>query len=284
MPIQFSFTNAADAATLSAGSWLAGAPLTNLQQDRLSLRARSTNDDAASTQLRIDLGSASALVRLVAFARHNMTPAATYRVTAGTTAGASNVYDSGTLDVWPAAYSSLDLAWEDPNFWTGQITAAEAEGYPISLIHNCGANIQARYWTIYFTDTANPDNYVELARLWMGVLWSPQRNYSHGAQFGWEARDVNEYSLGGALYSERRSPARVLRVTLKGLNATEAYGVILDAQRRLGTAGQFWVIPEPGDLARAHKRNFMAHFRKIDPITQALARLHENALELEEVL
>lgn len=284
MPIQFSFTNTADEATLSAGSWLSAAPLANLQQGLLSLRARSTNDDAASTQLRVDLGAATALTRLIAFARHNLSTAATYRITAGTTAGASDVYDSGTLDAWPAVYSSLELPWESPNFWTGQITAAEAEGYPIGLIHDCGANITARYWTIYFTDTSNPDGYVELARLWMGLLWSPQRNYSFGGQFQWEARDVHEYSLGGVMFSETRAPARVLRLTLKGLNATEAYGTVLDAQRRLGTAGQLWVIPEPADAARGHKRNFMAHFRKVDPITQAFRNLYENTIELEEIL
>jgi len=284
MNARFSFANVADAATLSAGSWLAAAPLSNLQQEFLSLRARSTNDDAASTQLRVDLGAVSAPARLVAFARHNLSTAATYRVTAGTTAGGTDVYDSGTDEAWPAVFSSLELAWEDPNFWTGQISEADAGTYPISLIHDCGSNIAARYWTIYFTDTANPSNYVELSRLWMGLFWSPQRNYSFGAQFGWEARDVNDRSLGGVMFSERRDPARVLRLTFKGLTASEAYGTVLDAQRRLGTAGQLWVLPAPNDLARRHRRSFMARFREVSPITQSFANLFENAMELEEIL
>lgn len=284
MPIEFSFYNRSDAATLSAGSWQAGAPLANLQQDFLSLRARSTNDDAASTQFRVDFGNTSTIIRLVAIARHNLTTDATYRITAGTTAGAADLYDSGTLDVWPAVYDPLDLEWEDDNFWTGQITAAEIEGYPISLEHDCGQNIRARYWTVYFTDTSNPDNYVELARLWMGPLWSPERSWSFGAQFGWEPRDTSEQSLGGVLFHERRDPARVLRVTLKALNTTEALGAVLDAQRRLGTAGQLWVRPVPGDTARAFKRNFLARARRADPITQAFLNLHETAYELEEIL
>jgi hypothetical protein len=283
MPIQFSFANIADAATLSAGSWQSTAPLANLQQEFLSRRARSTNDDAASTQFRIDLGAAG-VFRLLAVARHNLTLDATYRVTAGTTAGGSDVYDSGTLDVWPAVYSSLELPWEHPNFWTGQIDPDDIAGYPISLIHDCAANIEARYITVYFTDTANPAGYVELSRLWVGLLWSPQRNYAFGASFGWEARDISEYSLGGVLHHDRRDPVRVLRVSLKALNNVEAYGAILDAQRRLGTAGQVWVIPEPGDLADAHKRNFLARFRRADPITHAFKALHETAMELEEVL
>lgn len=284
MTIQFSFYNRADAATLSAGSWQAGAPLTNLQQELLSLRARSTDALEASTQLRIDLGNATTVVRLVAVARHNMSLSATFRVTAGTTAGGTDVFDSGFQDVWQPVYASLDLPWEAPNFWFGRLSADEAEGYPINGFFDTGANYLARYWTIYFKDTANSDGYVEIARLWMGPVWSPQRNYALGAQFGWEARTASEYSLGGVAFHDVRDPARVLRVALKGLNATEAYGALLDVQRQIGTHGQFWVIPEPDDRVRGFKRNFMARFRKADPITQAFKPLFETQLEMEEIL
>lgn len=282
--IQFSFSNHADAATLSGGAWLAGAPLAHLQQRLLSLRSRSSDALAASTQMRVDLGGTGSIVRLVAFARHNLTPAATYRITAGTTVGAADIYDSGILDVWPAVYDQLDLEWEDDNFWDCQISAADAEGYPISLVHDCRANVRARNWTIAFADTANPTGHVELARLWMGPLWSPQRNLRIGSQFGWEPRAVADYSLGGVLFSEARAPARVLRVTLPLLSQTEALGTMLDAQRRLGTDGELWVIPNADDTTRRFKRDVMARFRKLDPLTQFANRLHETSFELEEIL
>jgi len=284
MTAQFSFYNRSDSATLSAGSWSAGAPLANLQQGLLSLRARSSNALAASTQFRIDLANTTTIVRLFALARHNLSTAATYRVTAGTTAGGTEVYDSGTLDAWPAVYLPEELEWEDDNFWSGQITADEAEGYPISLIHDCGASYRARYWTFYCTDTSNADGYVELARLWLGPIWSPQINYTPGAGFAWEARDVSEYSLGGVRWTEARPPARVLRLTFKDLSDVEAHGAILDAQRRLGFAGELWVIPDPSDTARGFKRNFLAHFRKLDPIVEAFADRHETNFEMEENL
>lgn len=283
MTIQFSFANLADAATLSAGSWQAGAPLANLQQEFLSKRARSTNDDLASTTIRIDFG-AVAIVRLVAIARHNLSRDATYRVFGGSTAGSGDIYDSGTLPVWPAIFLPQDLEWENDNFWTGQISAAETVGYPISLTHDCGGNILARYWRIDFADTTNPDGYVELARLWMGRVWSPTRNYSYGASLTWEARDISEQSLGGVLFHDRRDPARVFRFSLKALTTTEATGAPLDAQRLLGSAGQLWVVPEPADLARGFKRNMLARMRRADPIAQAFRNLHETAFELEEIL
>lgn len=284
MPISFSFTNHADTATLSGGSWLAGAPLTNLQQELISLRARSTNALAASTKIAVDFGNTTTIVRFIAVARHNLSLSATYRIKAGTTVGGTDVYDSGSQDVWPAIYLPQELEWEDDNFWTGQAGADEIDGYPIAGIHDTGANYRARYWTIEFTDTSNADGYVELARLWIGPLWSPVRNYAFGAEFGWESRDTSEYSLGGVVFSEARQPARVLKLSLKALTSTEAYGTLLDAQRRLGTSGQFWVIPELADLAHYFKRNFLARFRRADPITQAFRNIHETALEMEEIL
>ena len=100
--LQLSVANAADGATLSGGLWLGTAPLANLQQRLLSKVARSVDLLATSTRLDIDLGNARAIVRLVALARHNLTTAATYRITAGTTLGGTDLYDSTTLPVWRA--------------------------------------------------------------------------------------------------------------------------------------------------------------------------------------
>lgn len=282
--IQFGFYNRADTATLSGGSWLAGAPLANLQQRLLSLRARSTNDAESSTRIDVDFGVAPPLVQLVAFARHNLGIAATYRITAGTTLAGTDVYDSGVLDVWPALYLPEDRPYETDNWFNGRATAAELAGYPISLRHLTGAIYKARYWRIQFSDTDNPDTYVEVARLWMGPLWQPIRNYEFGASLAWEPRSVSEYSLGGVLYTDTRNPARVMRLRLPMLSQAEAYGELLDAQRRLGTEGELWVIPNADDAARSFKRDFMARFRRIDPIAQFANRLHDNAIELEELL
>jgi hypothetical protein len=282
--IQMSLFNRSDAAALSGGSWLGGSPLTNLQQTLLSRVARSADVLATSTRIDIDYTVSTTIVRLVALARHNCTLDATYRITAGTTSGASNVYDSGTLAVWPAIYDSLDLEWEDDNFWTGQATTADIDGYPISLVHDCLANVQARYWRIQITDTANPAGYIDLARLWMGPIWQPTRNFSYGAQLAWESRSVSEYSLGGVLYNEPRTPARVYRFALSRLTDAEAYGQILDMQRRIGTAGELWVVPNADDTSRRFKRDFLARIRKFDPITQGLARMQETSFEMEERL
>ncbi len=285
-PIQFQLYNQAATATLSGGSWLSGAPLTNLQVDppQLSLRARSTNLLLASTKLAIDLGATNLPVRMIGVARHNMTQAALVRITAGTTPGGTDVANTGWVLVWPAVYLPEDLEWEDDKWWTGQLSASEIAGYPNAAMADLQANFTARYWTIEFDDTGNADGYIELAHLRMGTLWSPTYNYARGADFGWEDRTVADRSLGGVIYRETRPPARVLRLTLKNATRVEAFGVLLDAQRRLGTHTPFWVVPSPDDAARRFKRDFLAHFRKADPITQAFYSTHEAPMELEEWL
>jgi hypothetical protein len=282
--IALSIDNRSDAGTLSGGAWLGPAPLANLQKPLLSQVARSVDATAASTRLDLDLLNTSTVVRLVALARHNCSIDATYRVTAGTASGAGDIYDSGTLPVWPALYASLDLPWEAPNFWDGRPTAEEIKGYPISLIHDCAANVLARYWRLQITDTANAAGYIELARLWMGPLWQPVRNFAYGASLVWESRSIEQRSLGGVVYGEPRRPARVYRFTLPRMTATEAYGVALDLQLRQGTLGELWVIPNLDDRQRLFRRSFLARMRGFDPITQGLGSMHTTTYEMEERL
>ena len=45
-----------------------------------------------------------------------------------------------------------------------------------------------------------------------------------------------------------------------------------------------WQAFSPDDTARRFKRDFLARFRKLDPITQAFHDAHETVLELEEWL
>lgn len=284
--IQFQLYTRAPGATMSGGSWLAGAPLANLQADppQLSLRARSSNLLLASTKLHIDLGATNIAVRMIGVAVHNLSRDARFRFSGGTTSGGSQIYTSGWLDAWPAVYLPEDLEWEDDNWWTGRISAEQADGYPAHGMHDTGANHLARYWTIEIDDQTNPDGYVELGHLRLGQVWSPEHNFAPGAGFGWEPRDVSDRSLGGVTYSEERPPARVLRIVLRDLSEIEANGAMLDAQRRLGTRTPFWVVQDPDDTARALQRNFLARFRKADPITQAFVDVHEVVLEMEEWL
>jgi hypothetical protein len=282
--IGISYSNLSDAATLSGGSWVSTLPLTNLQQVLMAQVARSTNALAASTQFRIDLLATNVNIRLIALVRHNLSINATYRITAGTTAGGNDVYDSGTLQVWPPVFLPGDLEFEYDNWWNGQvIDPNQVAGYPAGLWHDAGANYQARYWSVYLTDTANTAGYVQASRLWMGQLWKPPHSFEYGSTIIWEARDIEEMSLGGVLYYDPRPSARVFNFSFGALVDQEAYGIVLEIQRVARNSQQIVVIPDM-DSQYFFKRNMLARLRKMDPLKRLTWKIHSAAFEAEEVL
>lgn len=254
--LMLSYINRADAATLSGGSWAAGLPLGNLQQLRLSKQARSTNATTGSTKFDVDLGATPATVRLVGLMRHNLTQAATYRITGGASPGATTV-DTGWQAAWPAIYGLFDREFEHPEWFSGRISTAEAAAYPIKLLVDLGQHHVYRYWRVEISDTANPAGAVLLARLWMGPVWQPTINFDWGPAFLWQARDRAVEARSGARFVEALPGRRLFRFSLHELTDQEAWGRIAEQMRQLGTEGDLLVIPDPDDLGNAHRRNIL---------------------------
>ncbi len=249
-----SYINRADTATLSGGSWQASLPLTNLQQTRLSKAARSTNLLAASTKFDIDLGATTVVLRMIGVMGHNLTQDATYRLTGGDSPGATQ-YDSGWQAVWPAVYGLWDREFEDPDWYSGKISAAEASAYPIKALLDLGLNYTYRYWRVEFLDTGNAAGYIELARFWFGPAWQPTINYDWGSALGWQSRDRAIEVRSGARIIERMKARRAWRLSLHELSDQEAFGRALAMNLMIGTEGEIVVIPDPADVANYHRRN-----------------------------
>lgn len=282
--LQMAYLNYADQGTLSGGSWAATLPLANLQNRRLSKVARTTNALSASSVFDVDLADALKPVQLIGLLKHNISSAGTYRITAGTSAGASDVYDSGAILALPALYSTSALEWEDSNWWFGTASADDLALYPVHLLHDCGASKLARYWRVQITDTANAAGYIQAGRLWAGPVWEPEHGYDFGASLQWEPRSEVEYSLGGSAYFDERAPARVFRCSLRGISYDRAYGTVLDIQRRVRNDKEIVVIPDKTDTSRGFRRNIYGRLRAADPVVQA-SPLYQNAgFEIEELL
>lgn len=278
------YYNYFDTATYSGGSWLAGNPLTNLKIARQGLAARSTNVLAASTKIEVDLLNSTTVIRVLGIMKHNITKTGTVRIRAGTTPGGSDLFDSGFIEIWPRIYSYEDLDFEDLNFWTGQISDAEAESFPIKAIADLGANILARYWGFEFLDTTNPDGYLDIYRLWGGPLWVMRYNPDYGdIAVQWESRDAGQETLGGGRFSQRRKPKRVLSFKLPNLTDGEALGRALDLQRVAGSEGEVLILPDITD-GRKHRLNVHGRLRRWDPVRQMLLNVHETGYEAEEFI
>jgi len=94
----------------------------------------------------------------------------------------------------------------------------------------------------------------------------------------------DRYSLGGNMFFDERPPARICSFVLSNVTETEAYGVVLEIQRLIRNDREVVLLPDPDDLARGFKRNFLGRLRRSDPITQSLFDRHSVAMEVEELL
>ena len=280
--LQLGWKNYADSGALSGGSWVSTLPLANLQRVSRALPARSANALSTSTVINIDLGFVRGF-RCVGLLRHNGSQSGTYEITAGTTPGGSDAYASGAKQLWDAT-PTLDLPWEEPNWWLGTLSAEDIEGYPIDLIHDIGENIRARYVTIQITDAGNADGYFQAARLLVVPLYSPPATFALGSKFGWEPRSEAKESLGGVTYFDRKASVRVFRFGLPALGRSDTYGQILELQRIAGNSGEVLVIQDSEDERYGFKRNFVGYVSEMDELEMFSHKYHRWGCTIREIV
>lgn len=202
------FINLAETATLSGGDWLVSLPASNVQTRDFAEVARSTNDSAASTVIRLDHGSAKT-ARVVCIVGHNLSATATIAWTRGTTSGGSDVYAGAAVNAWQITPSAFD-----------------GRQYDAWVVADATA---ARHDTISIADESNGDGYVEIGYLWVGDLWSTTYGPSNGLTHGLQDFSGAERSDGGAFWSTRRRRIRNTTMVLEAVTPSEA-AVLHDLQ------------------------------------------------------
>lgn len=230
----------------SGGSWDATLTLANLKDRRLSLVARSSNALAASTLFNVDLGVVRS-VGTVALVGHNLSVGATWRVKAGTTSGASDVYDSGALSLTFSAATAEDMV-----------------GINFPAVHIPASAQSARYWRIEITDTSNADGYVEIGRCLIGGKVSPTINMNLGVQLGLETPTVRTETDGSSFVFDAKPVRRTARFVLDHATAADGQGTQWKMQRLLGTSGQMLFVFDTADTAYMHERSFLCTMRQLN--------------------
>lgn len=256
------------ATTLSGGSWSAGLPLANLKDRVIKKVARSTNDDAASTQWVSDMGAAVD-TKILALLGHNISLAGTIRVRAYSDSGLTTmVHDTGILYAWPQTFGAAELATY-PNHWV----------LPLAAI------VTAQYWKWEIVDTANAAGYVEVGRAWMGPVWSPTIGAGYGAELGYEARATVTESLGGVLWSDGKLPRRATTITFPSLDDESERDTAMIFQKTIGNSGEvLYVESTSHDAKRLLLYAFPATVRQPSKIRMASFNANELPMELIESL
>lgn len=280
------WNNECDDATLSGGSWDATLTLANLQDRQLQLTARSTNDDLTSTIINADLGSDNPIIQSMVIVNHNLsinTSLFRIRLSDDVTFATSD-YDSGWLDVYESLFTTNNLDWEDSNFWFGKILLDDLQGYSLNIIHLMPETYSNRYVRIEFDDTANTDGYIDLGRLMLAPIQALDINMEYGANIGWIDNSLVSESIGGAEYFDDRSKKRELKFTVGAMGKEESMQRMFELQRRKGTTGEIFVIPDSDDAENMFRESFLGRMTRLTPQTHQLINRYKTAFQIRELL
>lgn len=236
--------------TLYGGSWEPNMPLTNLQNQQPSRKARSTDATEESTQFVLDCGELRSL-RVFALIRHSATQEAQWRVRVAQEAGTSGygediIYDSGYVDMWPEVIPFGVLDWGVFN-WGQAIDASEVDAVGPYAIIVLPEVIIGKIVEVYIRDTANPDGYVDVGVFYASDGWQPENNMS----YGWELDAVDftdtATTRSGQRWFDTGPQLRRLRLDLGYITEdegkSEALQIVQVAQKSNGVLA----IPKPAD-------------------------------------
>ncbi len=280
--VTLAYRNQADAGTYSGGSWAAGLPLTNFQDQQPTKKARSSDAAAASTKFDIDLGSAK-VVALVALIHHNMSQAAQWRVRVSDDAAfATSISDSGTVDVWPDAEAFGVLQWGEFN-WNGKLDATEAADFGPIAFYYIPATAFGRYIRVEITDTGNADGYVEAGRVFAGPVFQPAKNLAYGWNITFIDNSVKSISRGGQTYVDVLQKRRRLEIPLHSLTENEAFAQANNMARLQGLSGDILASIDLEDTTHFIRQSVYGLLAEINPISQTGPETFEQNIVIEEL-
>lgn len=212
MPIRFSYTNLTDTAILTPSSQLSTLPASNLKNPLPTCVWRTSGK--TSENLVIDLGSAQQAA-LVALIGYNLTSAAAVTLQA----------------------NSSD-AWSSPPF-------SQSLQHHGSIIIKFFDSAQYRYWRLLLADPDNPDDFIQLGRLWLGRYFQPDRDFSKDLSIDTVDPSIITYTASGAKLATLRTPYRRLKISFPSTQQKNTFDPFLSA---VGLSQDFIVALDPENL------------------------------------
>lgn len=282
--ILLAFPDRASTASISGGSFAATLPASNMTTSVITQVARTSSTALADTQFTADLGRVHS-VSVLGILNHNLSIAARVRVTSAIAGDFSaTTYDSGWMNVWPSMFSSLDLEWEDDNYWAGTLDADSIGTMRPAFVLPLSAVAYGRYWKVEIDDRTNGDGFVDIGRIFIGPSWTPQFNATYGWGIAWQPDAAVEKSLGGTLYFSPRSTARRMSFSLDFLSKAEAHTQALEMQRQLGSHAEMLVVSDKDDAETSQQRSFLARISQSSEVRLTRPGLYSVSFELTEVV
>lgn len=286
--IIFGIENLVDSATITPENEEPTMPATNVQDQIISVKFRSTSND---TYIDIDLGSE---LEFSLFGIFDFTASrvGTYRwlVTSGAGATGDTIYDSetnnpGGLQLWERAVSSLSRRWESRHFWFGQISDAEAETYPQHSIHIADEVIFGRYVRLFIDDSQSSDNFIEIGRLYVGPKEQLPYNFVFGSSEGADDGSARSTTLSGATIKDRRAVRRTASYRIDEVPEGPQQNwrsLFKRIQNEIATTKQIVVVPRPGDVIESTFNAIIASQSQINDLTYRLPGVSNTRIDIME--
>jgi hypothetical protein len=275
------YRNRVDDATLSGGSFIAAAPVTNLQDKRITRVARSSDAATTSTRIDIDLGSSLAC-QAFALINHNLGASATWTITAGTSSGASDTYSGSARAVVQMSTSPDLLTWGESGFWEGTGDEWVRNTHPVIYVHT--SQLSARYWRIQITDTGNADGYVQVGRIYIGPVLIPAKNDSYGRGQGFSDFTTFERGATGASFARLGRKAKRADIAMDWMTLEEQRAM-RSIMRRGGADEDVLWCPDSTDAAVQQEFGFLGTVTAgLDSITTPYLGAYSGKFTIEERL
>lgn len=275
------FGNIVESVGLANGSWLPSMPLSNLQTRQLGVVARSTDLSLASTTFDFTLPAKGKLT-VAALANHNLPLDGRHRLIGGSDPTFATVnYDSGWQNVWPAVYHTMDLHWEDANWWDGRYTEAQRAGYTWTLTQILPSTPLVNYspyWRWSFDAHNSTATYVQAGRLFLGSSWQPALNMTYGATLAWQDDSVVQAAISGAEFFDAKTPYRVATFRTEYMSEDDGMSFAFEINRTVGVTKEVLYIWNPADTLHSLRRQFLARLRSLSPLEFPQGFLNGNSI------
>lgn len=239
--------NHADSATITASSENANFPAENVKTEPRRQSWRTTS--ITSQYLTLDMGSDIPLMNAICLIGHNSTAAGTWSLYA---------HDSNTI--FPGTPGSATLKLENQNFYPSTFGYGEffysfggyggvPEDSQIAMMNKTIFKTfdqkQLRYWHLTFNDATNGDGHIEIGRLFLGLAFQPEKNFSWGNGLNLIDRSIQTRTPGGGMITDIHIPFRKKTFTLSNLTDSEKYFEIFELTNTIGRRGNLVISFHP---------------------------------------
>lgn len=271
--------NLVDRCVLTSSSANFTRPLDRLQRRVLKDRAITT-DTTFSITATLDK---SRPVGVVAVFSHNLSAEAQWRVRLYDEADAL-LEDSGYVDAWPPVFQSFELAWENDNFWSGQIDDEERDRFTPQMAWFADKSWYCKKVVVDITDDGNADAYIEAGRLFFADVFQPEYNVSFGVQWAQEDPSEVDPALDGTEYFDVRPQLRACSMAFDWLDESEAFARLLRLRRDVGQTGEVFFAQQLAIDSTYIQRTMLCRAETSDPVVHPDAARYTHALSLREIL